>query len=249
MRYAIDFSFDGTAYAGWQRQLNAMSVQQRVEEALAVVLNESVPVVGAGRTDTGVHARQLIAHFDWDAALPPKFLHSLNGMMPYDIAAKSLWKAEDPSFHARFSATSRAYTYQIVRRKSPLYRHQAMWVRKSLDLPAMQAASDLLREHHDFGSFCKAHADNQTNLCRIDEARWEQHEELLCFHIEADRFLRGMVRAIVGSLLWVGSGRWSVADFQQVIEAQDRSAAGPAADPQGLFLVKVAYPEGMLSPL
>ena len=241
MRYAIDICFDGTNYAGWQRQLNAMSVQQRIEDAMAVLLSQEIPIVGAGRTDAGVHARQLIAHFDYEAPLPEKFLHSLNGMLPYDIAVNDLFVPEDPEFHARFSAVARGYTYQIVRRKSPLYRTQAMWVRHALDVPAMQQAANLLFEYSEFGSFCKAHADNQTNICRIDEARFEQSGELLLFHIGADRFLRGMVRAIVGSLLWVGSGRWSVEDFRAAVEAQDRRAAGPAADAHGLFLVKVEY--------
>ncbi len=241
MRYAIDMTFDGTDYAGWQRQQNAMSVQQRMEEAIAMLLKTEVPIVGAGRTDAGVHARQLIAHFDWQDFLPDTFVNSLNGLLPYDIAVKSMWVPEDPEFHARFSATARAYTYQIVTRKSPLYRSQAMWVRQSLDPDRMQQAADLLLEYREFGSFCKAHADNQTNYCRIDEARFEQRDELILFHIQADRFLRGMVRAIMGSLIWVGSGRWTVEDFRKVIEAQDRRAAGPAADAQGLFLVKVKY--------
>lgn len=247
MRYAIDISFDGTSYAGWQRQHNAISVQQRLEEALEVLLRQPTAAVGAGRTDAGVHARKMIVHFDAETALPPQFLHSLNGILPFDIAAKKLFLAQSADFHARFSATARGYTYQIVQQKSPLMRQQAMWVRHPLDLAAMQAAAGLLREYSEFGSFCKAHADNQTNICRIDRAEWEQQGELLLFHIQADRFLRGMVRAIVGSLLWVGSGKWSVERFREVIEAQDRSAAGPAADAQGLFLTVVEYPEGMLS--
>lgn len=241
MRYSIDISFDGTEYAGWQRQPNAMTVQQRIEEALATYFRTQVPITGAGRTDAGVHATQLTAHFDWEEPLPDSFLHSINGLLPYDIAVRNLNIPSDPEFHARFSATERAYTYQIVRRKSPLHRKYAMWVRQPLDVNLMQQAADMLKEYKEFGSFCKAHADNHTNFCRIDRAEFEQKEDLLLFHIQADRFLRGMVRAIVGSLIWVGVGRWSLEDFRQAIEAQDRSAAGPAADAKGLFLVKVAY--------
>lgn len=241
MRYAIDICFDGTDYAGWQRQNNAMTVQQRIEDAMEVFFREKVPILGAGRTDSGVHARQLIAHFDWAGELDNKFLNSVNGMLPFDIAIKSIFVPEDPEFHARFSAKERAYTYQLALQKSPIHRNYSMWIRQAVDITRMQEAADLLLEYKEFGSFCKAHADNFTNLCRIDEARFEETDELLLFHIQADRFLRGMVRAIVGSLIWVGTGRWSVEDFRQVIEAQDRTAAGPAAEAKGLFLVKVAY--------
>lgn len=246
MRYVLDIAYDGTSYAGWQRQPNAHTVQAELEAALSTALRQETTCTGAGRTDTGVHARQLIVHFDHPGALPPRFRHSLNALLPPAVAVHGLFRPADPDFHSRFHAVRRAYVYQIVRRKDAFLREQATWVRHSLDLPAMQAAAALLLEYDDFASFCKAHGANETTLCRMDAAYWREEGELLCFHIAANRFLRGMVRAIVGTLLEVGRGRRDLADFRRVIEARDRRAAGPNAAPQGLFLTEVCYPPGSL---
>lgn len=242
MRYFLDISYKGTHYAGWQVQRNAHTVQAELDRALSVLLREEVQSMGAGRTDTGVHAQQLIVHFDTETALQPGLLHSLNGLLPYDIAVRALLQPHNPDLHARFDAISRAYVYRVVRRKSPIEREFALWVRQELDLEKMQEAAALLLEYDDFASFCKAHGDNQTTLCRMDRAEWEVKGDLLLFHVQANRFLRGMVRALVGTQLLVGSGKMELADFRRVIEARDRKQAGPNADARGLFLVAVGYP-------
>ncbi|RMG69444.1 MAG: tRNA pseudouridine(38-40) synthase TruA [Bacteroidetes bacterium] len=249
MRYVLDIAYDGTGFAGWQRQPNAHTVQAELEAALSTALRQQTSCTGAGRTDAGVHARQLIVHFDHPEALPPRFFHSLNALLPATVSVNGLYRTADPDFHSRFHAVRRAYIYQIIRKKSPFYRDQATWVRHELDLAAMQAAAAVLPEYEDFASFCKAHGAHETTLCRMDAAFWQEEGDLLCFHIAANRFLRGMVRAIVGTLLEVGRGRRDIADFRRVIEARDRRAAGANAPPQGLFLTEVSYPEGSLIPL
>jgi len=246
MRYVLETTFRGTDYAGWQIQPNAPSIQEELIKALTTLLREETYCVGAGRTDAGVHAHQLFAHFEHDGELPKRFLQSLNGLLPKDIAVHGLFKPVEPDFHVRFAAVSRAYTYTVVLRKDPLLREQAWWVRPNLDVERMNEAAALLMQYEEFGSFCKSNAQNEHNRCRMDHAYWEVLPDRWCFQIQANRFLRGMVRAIVGTLIWVGSEKISVEDFRTVIEAQDRRAAGPAAPPEGLSLVKVAYPEGSL---
>jgi tRNA pseudouridine38-40 synthase len=225
-------------------QQNAHAVQAELDRALSVLLREAVASTGAGRTDTGVHARQLMVHFETRAEIRPGFVHSLNGLLPYDIAVNALLLPLNQDLHARFDAIHRAYVYQIVRRKSPLEHEFALWVRQELDVAKMSDAAALLLRYDDFASFCKAHGDNQTTLCRMDRAEWIYQGEMLQFHVQANRFLRGMVRALVGTLLLVGSGKMDTAEFQRVIEAKDRSQAGPNADPRGLFLSEVCYPPG-----
>lgn len=247
MRYFLDIAYKGTRYAGWQVQANAPNtVQAALDRALSVLLQAPVQSTGAGRTDTGVHARQLVVHFDTDAPVGPAFVHSLNGLLPYDIAVNALLEPLQPDLHARFDAISRAYVYRVVRRKSPLDYEFALWVRQEIDMDKMNEAAAMLLEYEDFASFCKAHGNQDHTLCRMDRAVWEVEGECLLFHIRANRFLRGMVRALVGTLLWVGSGRLSTADFRAIIEARDRRRAGPNVDAQGLFLTEVNYPPGVL---
>lgn len=243
-RYILDISYQGTRYAGWQIQPNANTVQAELDTALSTLLRTKIRSTGAGRTDAGVHARQLIVHFDHVGPVPDNLLHGLNGILPYDIAVKHLFRPNDPEFHSRFTASSRSYIYQIVRKKSPEYHQTAHWIRYEVDLEAMNTAASILMEYEEFGSFCKAHADNATNLCQMYHAYWQESGDLLCFHIKANRFLRGMVRAIVGTLLLVGRGKINIEDFRNIIEAQDRTAAGPAAAAKGLFLTEVGYPTG-----
>lgn len=249
MRYFLDISYKGTHYAGWQRQLNAANtVQQELENALELALGSKTSCTGAGRTDTGVHAHQLIVHFDTEKTLERSFIYSLNGILPYDIAVNRLLFPADQGLHARFDAISRKYIYRIVQKKSPIDWEFAMWVRYPLDIESMNQASQLLFEYSDFGAFCKSHAASQTTVCEIKQAWWEERSVgELSFTIEADRFLRGMVRAIVGTLLMVGSGKRTVSDFAAVIESQDRRKAGAAADAKGLSLIAVGYPEGSLT--
>ncbi|MEO0468638.1 MAG: tRNA pseudouridine(38-40) synthase TruA [Bacteroidota bacterium] len=244
MRHFIDISYFGKAYAGWQIQQNAHTVQAELDQALSTLLRKEIRSTGAGRTDTGVHARQLMVHFEHEEALPASFLHSINGLLPADISVNQLLKPVKPDLHARFDASHRSYIYQIVRKKSPFHHDFAYWLRTEVDVAKMQAGAELFKGYTEFGSFCKANAANLTNICRIDHAYWQEEGELLCFHIGADRFLRGMVRAVVGTLLMLGKGKISLAEFQAIIEAQDRRAAGPSAEAKGLFLTEVRYPEG-----
>lgn len=244
MRYVLDISYKGTHYAGWQIQENAFTVQEELQNALSTMLAKPVSVMGAGRTDAGVHARQLIVHLDLEHPPSRQFLHSLNGILSKDISANAIYQTQAPDFHARFDATGRSYIYQCTRNKSPFHREFALWLRHPLDMDAVNQATEVLLTQEDFASFCKARSDNKTNICQIHHAFWQESGELLCFHIGADRFLRGMVRSIVGTLLEIGRGKRSVADFSRIIEAKDRRQAGPSADACGLFLDKVSYPEG-----
>jgi tRNA pseudouridine38-40 synthase len=242
MRYVLDLSYRGTDYAGWQVQPNAPSIQAALNQALCTALREDVYALGAGRTDAGVHARQLFAHFDTATSLTDALLPKLNGLLPRDIAVNALYTTVDPDFHVRFSAHSRAYTYTIVSRKDPLWQDFACWIKYPLDLPLMNAAAAILLEYESFGSFCKAHSGSAHHRCDLHHAYWTQEPDRLVFHVRANRFLRGMVRALVGTLLLVGRHKMDLAAFRQVIEQEDRRAAGPAAPAQGLSLVEVQYP-------
>lgn len=243
-RYILDISYKGTNYAGWQIQNNAFTVQEELEKALSTIFSHPISVMGAGRTDAGVHARQLIVHVDFPSNPPKSLLHSLNGILSKDISVNHLYKAKDNRFHARFDAISRAYTYQCVRKKSPFYQESALWLRHPVDLGILTQASNVLLEYSDFASFCKARADNKTNNCRIDHAYWEEKGDLLLFHIQADRFLRGMVRSIVGTLLEISRGKRPPNDMARILDAKDRREAGPSAEACGLFLTEVNYPAG-----
>lgn len=239
----MELSYKGTLYNGWQIQPNAPSVQQTLEKALSVLLKEEVSVTGAGRTDTGVHARFYVAHFDTATAKDPAdedFRYHLNAMLPRDIAVSKIYTVAD-TMHARFSALSREYKYYICTRKDPFAQQTAYIYTLPLNMATMQAAADKLSDYTDFTSFAKLHTDTKTNNCRIIAARFEQKGDFLIFTIEADRFLRNMVRAIVGTLLEVGKGKLSVAEFCRIIEAKDRSAAKTSAAAQGLFLTNITY--------
>lgn len=249
MRYVLDISYHGQAYAGWQRQINANSVQEELEKAISTLLRKPTATTGAGRTDAGVHARQLIVHFDHEGELPRNFFYGVNGILPHDIAVHRLLEPKEQSFHARFDAISRSYEYHLVLQKTPLAHGQSFWVRQKLDFAKMNEAAQLMSNYQDFGSFCKAHADNKTNLCDLHHAYWEKQGNTWVFHIKANRFLRGMVRAVVGTLLDVGKGKTSIKGFQKIIEGQDRRLAGANVAAEGLFLTEVAYPAGSLIPL
>ncbi len=245
MRYFLELAYRGTHYHGWQRQPNGISVQEVLETALSTILRESVMLTGSGRTDTGVHAGQQFAHFDTDQPLPDTLIRSLNGMTNGDVAVYDCFPV-GPDDHARYTATYRYYQYQLCRRKDPFRADLAYRFPFSLDITRMNEAAALLLTHTDFESFSKVKTDVKTFDCRIDFAYWVQHPTGdLTFHIRADRFLRGMVRAIVGTLLAVGQGRLSVAEFGAVIEARNRKRAGRAAPAEGLSLVEVGYPESV----
>ena len=251
MRYFLQLSYCGAAYHGWQIQPHDTSVQETIERALEVLLHRHVPLTGAGRTDTAVNARMMMAHLDVDTPVkdPARFVHSLNGLLPRDIAIERMWRVPDDA-HARFDATSRTYKYFIHTAKSP-FLHTLSWAtRPGLDFEAMNRAAALLLAHEDFTSFSKLHTDVKTNICHVTHAQWTSLPLDGChvFTITADRFLRNMVRAVVGTLVEVGRGKMSVDDFNQVINARNRCAAGTSMPGHALYLWEVTYPARIINP-
>ena len=243
-RYFIYFSYDGAAYHGWQVQPNAITVQQVLEEALAKLVRQPVPLVGAGRTDAGVNAACMVAHGDFPAELDTRQLvYKLNKILPPDIAVSDVRRVKDDA-HARFDALSRRYNYRVVTAKSPFARKYACRVMPGIDFDAMNRAASVLYEYSDFTSFSKLHTDVKTNNCKVTFAQWRQvGDNEWVFEIEADRFLRNMVRAIVGTLLLVGRGKMTLDGFRAVIENKARGEAGDSAMGEALFLVDVKYPD------
>ncbi|MBO5382400.1 MAG: tRNA pseudouridine(38-40) synthase TruA [Bacteroides sp.] len=242
-RYFIYMAYDGTNYHGWQIQPNGISVQECLMKALSTLLRYEVDVTGAGRTDAGVHARLMVAHFDSESALDESFMvEKLNRLLPPDIVVFSL-RAVHPDAHARFDATSRKYQYYVTTSKQPFHRQYRCRLFHKPDFERMNEAAKTLFDYTDFTSFSKLHTDVKTNNCRIMHAEWTQvDEETWVFTVQADRFLRNMVRAVVGTLLEVGKGKMSIDDFRRVIEQKDRCQAGTSVPGNALFLVDVTYP-------
>ncbi|MGZ5262618.1 MAG: tRNA pseudouridine(38-40) synthase TruA [Kaistella sp.] len=241
MRYFIEFSYFGKNYFGYQIQPNEISVQEELEKALSTILREDIKTTGAGRTDTGVHAKKMFAHFDTDLNLDENLAYKLNSFLPPDIAVKRILSVKE-DFHARFDATFRTYEYYISLEKNPFTQDSSwqMW-KRNLDINKMNEACKILFEYEDFTSFAKLHTDNKTNNCKIYKAFWEQNGTELKFTISADRFLRNMVRAIVGTMVEIGNRKIQPADLRKIIEDKNRNAAGTSAPSQGLFLVDVGY--------
>lgn len=250
-RYFLHLAYDGTAYHGWQHQPNAITVQQVIEQSLSLVLSQSVAITGAGRTDTGVHARQYYAHFDSDKHFSPneltQLIYRLNRILPKDISIYSGFQV-DPDVHARFSACSRTYRYYISRRKDPFSQRYAWQYTGKLNLDVMNAAAARILSHNDFTCFSKSGADNTTNLCSIQESYLEEKGQMLVYHVKANRFLRNMVRAIMGTLMDVGKGKIEAGRFEEILHHGTRSDAGESVPAKGLFLEKIDYPEGMVKP-
>lgn len=242
MRYFITFSYDGAAYHGWQIQPHSISVQEELQKALSTLLRQSIEVVGAGRTDTGVHARKMIAHFDFESEVDcPQLVYKLNKILPKDIAVQKVEQVTD-DMHARFSATSRTYHYFVHLAKNPFLRAYSWQVYGEPDFDLMNEAAKVLMEYRDFTSFSKVNTDTKTNDCTITEAHWDRvGDSQWRFTITANRFLRNMVRAIVGTLVEVGRGRMTIGQLRQVIEAKDRCRAGDSVPGNALFLVEVEY--------
>lgn len=245
-RFFIYLAYNGTRYSGWQTQPNAPSVQQTIEEALTTILRTPISLVGAGRTDAGVHAHEMIAHSDLpcqaseEAAL---LVDRLNKLLPRDIVIYRIVPVRQDA-HARFDAVSRTYHYYLTEDKDPFSDGLMLKTYRRLDYARMNEAAALLFEYVDFTSFCKLHTDVKTNNCRVTEARWIPLEKAgqWVFVITADRFLRNMVRAIVGTLFHVGTGKLSVEDFRRIIQSQDRGQAGSSAPAHALYLERVVYP-------
>ena len=242
MRYFIYFSYDSTNYHGLQIQPNANSVQEELQKALTTLLRKDVEVVGAGRTDTGVHARFMAAHFDFDAPVDCHQLkYKLNRLLPRDIAVSNIEQVADDK-HARFSAVSRTYRYYVTTCKDPFNRNYSWQTHFELDFALMDEAAALLRDYEDFGAFCKSHSDVKTTLCDVMYAKWHQtSDDSWYFEITANRFLRNMVRAVVGTLVEVGRHRMTIDDFRKVIEGKKRTEAGESMPGHALFLERVEY--------
>lgn len=248
-RYFIYLAFKGTHYCGWQNQPNGVSVQQCLEEALSKVLRQPIAVTGAGRTDAGVHARRMVAHFDVSLNGTTTVIDcqnltgKLNNMLPVDIAIDRIVPVTNNA-HARFDALSRTYIYRLTDRKNPFhYEYIYRMSLQSVDFEKMNEASAVLFEYTDFTSFSKVHTDVKNHHCRIFEAGWTISDDVWVFTVKADRFLRNMVRAIVGTLLDVGRGKLTINDLRNIIEARDRCRAGMSIAPEGLALSEIEYPE------
>ena len=242
-RYFIETAYKGTNYHGYQIQKNKLSVQERIEKAISTVLNTPIVTKGSSRTDAGVHARQNFAHFDTDIELPEDFLYRINTLFPHDIVVKRIIPVNEEQ-HARFSATSRSYEYYIHYEKDPfLEEFSYRYFLGKPDIEKMNQAAKYLLKYEDFSCFCKAKTDVKTKICDIRYAKWEiAEDEKMVFYISADRFLRGMVRAVVGTLLRVGTGKYTIQEFEDIIKSKNRSRADFSPPPQGLFLTRVEYP-------
>ena len=248
-RYFINLSFKGTNYKGWQVQPGAVTVQGTLQNALSLLLRENIVLTGAGRTDSGVHAINYIAHFDSadgnlnnNAELIPK----LNSFLPFDIIVQGIFNV-DIKTHARYDAVSRTYHYIITKNKNPFlneFSHHVYW---PIDIQSMNKACEILKNHSDFTSFSKLHSDNKTNICRLDEAEWREIQEgIIIFRVKSDRFLRGMVRAITGTMLDIGSGKMDFKEIERVLAGKNRGEAGMSAPANGLFLTNITYKDGIV---
>ena len=245
-RYFIQLSYDGTTFNGWQIQPNGTTIQETLNFALSTISRQAIYVVGCGRTDSGVHSRQFYAHFEASEIEDVEIVcYKVNRMLPRSIAIQRIFKVE-ANAHARFSATSRTYEYLITTAKNPFLVNRAYELREELNLDLMQAAGAICENYKDFGSFAKA-SDVKTNLCDLHYAKWEQKDDLIVFEVKANRFLRNMVRAMVGTMIEVGRGRVSLSEFEAILEAKDRSSAGFSAPAHGLYLIEIGYPEGLLA--
>lgn len=245
MRYFAELAYNGTRYCGWQRQHNALSVQEKLEDAMSAILGGSVETTGCGRTDAGVHASQFFLHFDWEGEIPDGFTGRLNRMLPPDIALYRVFEVE-PEAHARFDAVLRSYEYHIALHKDP-FRADTSWhfpFFSRLDLEKVQQAAALLMEYESFFPFCKTGTDAKTMRCALSRSEWLLNAEAgrFTFHISADRFLRGMVRMIVGMCLNVGLGQITLDEVRRALEQQERLKKSYSVPPNGLFLTGVSYP-------
>lgn len=244
-KYFFEISYNGANYAGWQSQANATGVQTIVEDALSKLLRSEIKIAGSGRTDTGVHCVQQFFHADIDKSFKKdELIHRLNSFLPGDISINSI-RTVKPDAGARYSAIERTYEYHITLVKNPFLTGLALHYFKPLNIQTMNKAAALLCGEHDFECFSKVKTDVNHFLCTVKRASWKQHGDRLVFTIKANRFLRGMVRAIVGTLLDAGTGKISVNDFQKILKSKDRKKAGANVDPHGLYLVRVKYPKSI----
>lgn len=242
-RYFLNIAYHGSPYCGWQRQPNGVAVQEVVEKALSTILRTPTDITGAGRTDAGVHAKGMTAHFDAESPIADmgKLVANMNSLLPPSIAINGIVPVSE-SLHARFDAVSRRYEYHIVYRKDPFFADRAYRINRPLDIDLMNQAAQVLFEYEDFTSFSKVHTDVKTNNCTIIYARWQQlSDNHIVFTIEANRFLRNMVRAIVGTLVDVGTHKTDIAGFRKIIEAKNRCSAGHSVPACGLYFIEAKY--------
>ena len=246
MRYFLTLAYNGTTFHGWQRQPNASSVQQELEEALSTLLREPIAIVGAGRTDTGVHAKQMTAHFEADLSeeIEENLPYLLNRFLKENIVIHRIDKV-NPDAHARFDATARTYEYHLGFQKNPFKQQLYYYFHQPLSLEKMNEAAQILLEYEDFEAFAKTHSDVKTFLCNITKARWESNADGAIFTITANRFLRKMVRAIVGTLIEVGTGKIAVEDLHKIIQSKNRGEAGFSVPASGLYLTEIKYPQNI----
>ena len=245
-RYFAELAYNGTHYHGWQVQANADSVQATLDKALSTLLRTTVKTVGSSRTDTGVHAEQQFAHFDLPFELPEHiYPNKINAILPHDISVNAFYKVHG-GLHARYDAVSRSYEYRICRKKDPFLHKKSLLLTRPLNLPAMRETAEVLKKYTDFEAFGKTDPSKEHHLCTIFKTEWIEKEHLLIFYIKANRFLRGMVRTLVGTMLAVGKEKISSGQFEEIIRSKDRKTAGEAVAPEGLFLTRVEYPEGVL---
>lgn len=240
----MELEFFGKAYHGWQRQPTAITVQEVIENSLSTLLQEEIEVLGAGRTDAGVHARQIFAHFDSEVKLDREFIFRINSLLPGDIAVKDLIAVKHDA-HARFDAVARSYEYHITTRKNVFQKETAYYLQRELNVEKMNAAAQILMEYLNFKCFSRSRTDVHTYNCRITRAEWQQQDDLLIFHVTADRFLRNMVRAIVGTLVEIGLAKRETQDMHRIIKSEDRSEAGASVPAHGLYLTRILYPESI----
>jgi tRNA pseudouridine38-40 synthase len=240
VRYVLEIAYDGTEYHGWQSQLNGTTVQEALELQLAKILGAKINIMGCGRTDAGVHASYFILHFDYDNDLPDRFKFRINRMLPSDIAVYEAFEVTD-NFHSRFSATYRKYIYKTHFRKNPFQEGGSLFLFQMPSVDKMNEACKLLVQHDDFASFCKRNADGKTTICDLMLAEWVEVEYGFEFHVKANRFLRNMVRALVGTLLDVGYGTLSLGQLEQIIKDKKRSSSGKSVAARGLYLEEIGY--------
>jgi tRNA pseudouridine38-40 synthase len=242
LRYFLELSYDGTPFVGWQRQPAGDSVQSCLEDALSILFRKPLTIVGAGRTDAGVHAHQLFAHVDLDEHVDQDLTFRLNKLLPKEIAVRNVIAVTQDA-HARFDAVSRIYRYHITTQKNPFLQKRSYQFAKPLDLDLMNQAAKILIDHKNFKCFSKSKTDVKTYVCDIQQVHWQQNGSELVFFIQANRFLRNMVRAIVGTLIEVGLRKISISDFEAILASRDRSQAGYSVPAHGLYLEKVNYPK------
>lgn len=244
MKFFIQLSYKGTNYHGWQIQPDQISVQEKIESALQIAFQKKVDLVGCGRTDTGVHAKNYWAHFELEQFNYTKeeFIFKINNLLPKDIVVHQIKKVNQEA-HARFDATYRKYIYQIRSKKDPFNLEFSHYVIRDLDLDLMNEACEILFRYENFKSFSKVKTQVYTYNCKIIEAKWYKQNEFIIFEIKANRFLRNMVRAIVGTMIEIGLGKLSLSDFQSIIESENRSKAGTSVPAKALFLIEIGYPD------